>query len=499
VARLAKKKKTARRPSQPQGENARQDARRPSGHQAGAPRRPQQPGGPAQHPQASRHGLQRASGGVPPADAFNNLKRRPPPNLPGPGREEHHEPPAGPYSHGGKRGKAVRMPAPAQPPPKAPKRPQKPKKPVNPAKRRRRRRLAAILALLVVVGIGVWLSFTLLFKIETFELKGDTRYTLDEVSTVFAFEPGESMFGFSAGSAQKRIEAQLPYIETVKVRRKLPSTIIFEVAEATEAYCLPWEDGYAIVSSKLKVPRTTDTAPHDLMRIEGLSWLEVTPGQPLALQEAALTLDTSASKAASKAASSSAASSSVPDSSQAASDTSDTSTSQTDDPPQSTGAGTGDDTQPDTGDGGDEPRGDGADPDDPTGDDTGTGSDTSDGSDISASVPDSTPPPEPEPEPVVLSEDPVGSYEAMELLLEALAAAGLEEVGVLNVADPLNLRIVWQGRITLELGPKSGMDEKLAAAQVLLAGGQGLISERDKGTLDMRYYLSTGQSYFKPS
>lgn len=488
VAWLAKKKKAAGRPTQPPSSSPRQDGRRPTGHGAGTARPPQQPGAPAQPPQTNRHGMQRASGGVPPADAFDNLKRRPPPNLPGPGREPE-APVASPSTQKGTRGKTVRMPAPA--PTQPPKARKKPKRPVNPAKRRRRRRLAAVLALLVVVGIGVWLSLTLLFKIESFELKGDTRYTLEEVSNVFAFEPGESMFSFSAGNAQKRIEAQLPYVETAKVRRKLPSTIIFEVTEATEAYCLPWEDGTAIVSSKLKVLRTTDTAPDGLMRIEGLSWLQVTPGQPLALQEAAYTLDASTASSASKAASQSASDTSLPASSQAASDTS---TSQTEDPEQGTDTPTS--TPPGAGAAGDDTQG----TEDSTGDDTGAGTDDPDASDSTASTPvSSAPPPAPEPDPPALSTDPVASFEAMELLLETLAADGLEDVNVLNVADPLNLRIVWQGRITVELGPKSGMEEKLAAAQVLLAGGQGLIGERDKGTLDMRYYLSTGQSYFKPS
>ncbi|MGD9560404.1 MAG: cell division protein FtsQ/DivIB, partial [Oscillospiraceae bacterium] len=312
--------------------------------------------------------------------------------------------------------------------------------------------------LAALVEVGIWLSFTLLFKISGFELQGEAPYpySVEEVAGVFGLEPGDNMFGFSASGAEKRIETALPYIEEVSVRRKLPSTIVFRVVQAREAYCLPADGGFAVLSDKMKVLRTSEAAVDGLMVINGLGNLIAEVGQPLALDEAgAEAVASAAAVAASAAAAMSTAPQSVPPESAPAES----------EAPASDAAG--DQSQP--------------------------GAENSEAPPVSVAP---APPVQQRPE---TTQDPAASFEAMQALLAALAEVGFTEVEAIDVADALDLEMHWGGRITVQLGPKSGLVEKLATALVLLTDdGQDLVAESDKGILDMRYYLDTGQAYFRP-
>ena len=105
-----------------------------------------------------------------------------------------------------------------------------------------------------------------------------------------------------------------------------------------------------------------------------------------------------------------------------------------------------------------------------------------------------------------MTEEDYDAYEEERENYAELAAAGgqssssgRDEIDWVDVGDPLHLKFRWQGRVTVLLGPKTGLDEKMKTVVVLLTDTtQDLISATDRGTLDMTYYLSNGQSYFRP-
>lgn len=394
---------------------------------------------------ASRGGAQR-SGNVPGKDAFQNVKKRPPPNLPG-YEEEYQEylrqrgaanppPPEAPPRRNSERkkakGKAARpekQPAkPAWPqggrsggrapaenrqrPAPEPVRERKPPKPVNPAKRRRNRRIAAILGIVVLIGAGLWFSFGMLFKIELYSVQGESPYAKEEIVAAFRPEEGDNLFSFSGKTEADKIEEQLPYIEELTIRRRLPSTVVFQVIAAEEKYTMKKDKGYAVLSTTRKVLRFADKKPGGLIEIRGLENVVVEEGNPLAnsgdVQKPVILDDSSSSSATTK-------------------DT----------------AATGD-------------------------------SDT-----------------------IVEAADPI---ELLDTLLLALETSGIEDVNWVNVEDDLNLQFRWDKRITVKLGAKSNLEEKLEFVKVLLTDPeQDEIKKNDKGTLDVSAYpLASDRVWFQP-
>jgi hypothetical protein len=315
--------------------------------------------------------------------------------------------------------------------------------------------VAAVGAVLAVVAMGAVLSVNLLFKIEKYDLQGESPYGLERLVAAFGHAPGDNMYGFSVAAAAGRITSELPYVESVTIRRRLPSTIVFRVSAAEEGYYLEWADGYVVLSTRIKVLKTTGEAPEGLVRIDGLKDLAVVPGQPLALAGEAAASGVSGSEAPADSAT-----------------------------PASGGSGPAGE---EASGGGEEASGGGEGASGGGEGASGGGEGASEGGEAPV---EAAPPAEATPD---------ERLAALDVMLRALEASGLKDVTWLKVGDPLNLRFRWQDRVTVKLGPRSGMEEKMAATVVLLTDGeQNLIDPMDSGTLDMSYYLSTGRSYFAP-
>lgn len=122
-----------------------------------------------------------------------------------------------------------------------------------------------------MIGVGVYVSVTLLFKIGKYELQGECGYTLEEIVQAFGHEQGENIFSFSAGEEEARLAQTLPYLESVRIRRRLPDTVVFIVTPAKETYSIPVAEGAAVLSEGLRILRIAAEAPAELCRLEGLT------------------------------------------------------------------------------------------------------------------------------------------------------------------------------------------------------------------------------------
>ncbi len=92
--------------------------------------------------------------------------------------------------------------------------------------------LFGLLFAVVAVTAGI-LAVTVFFKVQTIEMVGDTRYSAEELEAVLGVQPGDNLFLWGQSSGIQAVEAQFPYVDTMKVHRKLPDRLILEVAECT--------------------------------------------------------------------------------------------------------------------------------------------------------------------------------------------------------------------------------------------------------------------------
>ncbi|WP_419067582.1 cell division protein FtsQ/DivIB [Candidatus Allofournierella excrementavium] len=158
-------------------------------------------------------------------------------------------------------------------------------------RRRRRRRWLAFFFVVFLMAVGFILSVTVLFKVKHIVVENLDKttpantgiYTEDAILGALAVPLEENLFGFSAAEKQAEMELQLPYLETIKVRRRLPDTVVVQVAPATESWCAKTDAGWAILSDGLKVLKVQTDQPADLPVITGLGVSEPTAGRFLSL------------------------------------------------------------------------------------------------------------------------------------------------------------------------------------------------------------------------
>ena len=160
-------------------------------------------------------------------------------------------------------------------------------------RRRRRRRLIAFCLFLALVVLGVALSVTVLFKVEGFRLEGPQKdtpadtgiYTEDAILAALNVPLGENIFQFSIAEKERAMAAALPYLETIRVRRSLPGTIVVRVPPAVERYALESDGGWVVLSGGLKVLKVSPDEPSGLVQVTGAEPLGPVAGYPLALAE----------------------------------------------------------------------------------------------------------------------------------------------------------------------------------------------------------------------
>lgn len=191
----------ARRGASPTGEPRRpavpfEEPRRATAPESGARRGERQAAGGETRVQRAPTG-RRADAPLPAEPVRSAPSNRPPQEHAAPGRER----PAQPQ----RPQQAMQK---KKPPKKRP--PKQPPHPLTPRQlQRRRRRRAALAGLLAVIllGIGLWASATVLFKISEIVVEtpeGDVAYDTSRITEAFGHVQGENLFGFQAKETQDR-------------------------------------------------------------------------------------------------------------------------------------------------------------------------------------------------------------------------------------------------------------------------------------------------------
>ena len=110
----------------------------------------------------------------------------------------------------------------------------------NRRRRRGRGRLGPLLALLCILAAGaaVTVGATVFFQVEKIEVAGNSRYTDEEIVAVTGIVQGDNLYRINKVKITGNLLHELPYIEGVNIRRKLPDTILVTVGECGAAACV---------------------------------------------------------------------------------------------------------------------------------------------------------------------------------------------------------------------------------------------------------------------
>ena len=155
-------------------------------------------------------------------------------------------------------------------------------------RRRLMRRLTALVMLLCVIGAGVYLTVTMLFKISSIQVQtadGVVQeaggYTSDQILQALDVHLEENIFSFDPGSKAAALEKMFPMLEDIRVERDYPGTVVVRVTEARPAWAMQTSSGWLTLSGGLKILEKDSAQPAGLPTLYGGEPVSAEPGEQL--------------------------------------------------------------------------------------------------------------------------------------------------------------------------------------------------------------------------
>lgn len=138
-------------------------------------------------------------------------------------------------------------------------------------RRRKRNRAITTVIIIFVLIVTAVLSLTVFFNITAIEINGASSvYSNDEITQSLKIEAGQNIFLFSTKKAEQEVTATLPFLDNIKIVRKLPNTIVIDITETKTSLALPYAGGCLVLSDGLKILENVSEVPDNLTKVYGL-------------------------------------------------------------------------------------------------------------------------------------------------------------------------------------------------------------------------------------
>ncbi len=131
------------------------------------------------------------------------------------------------------------------------------------------------------VILAVVLALTVFFKIDMVGVRGSNHTSASEIIRVSGVKEGDNLFLSGSKATTEKIISTFPYVEDVKIRRKLPDSFIFEVTEARLAAQTDTGDGIWLLSTGGKLLEKKDRLSDNLITVLGCVPADPKVGEPI--------------------------------------------------------------------------------------------------------------------------------------------------------------------------------------------------------------------------
>ena len=112
--------------------------------------------------------------------------------------------------------------------------------------------LYKLLSVLLICG-AIIAAMTLFFRVDNIVVTGQKRYTAEEIQAASGVELGSNMYLLNKYDVVRAITGELPYIEDIRVNRKLPDTLLIEVRESGRPFALVQDGSAWLISAGGKI------------------------------------------------------------------------------------------------------------------------------------------------------------------------------------------------------------------------------------------------------
>ncbi|WP_422486533.1 cell division protein FtsQ/DivIB [Gudongella sp. DL1XJH-153] len=146
-------------------------------------------------------------------------------------------------------------------------------------KNRKVRIYRRIVVLILVLSLLIfWSLRTKLLQIKAIQVDGNSKITTEEIVEVSEIGHGDSIIKTKVGKAEESI-VQLPYIDTVEIKRKFPGTIEILVQERVPYMQFEYNYSYAVIDSQAVLLEYSIRRNSDIPLVKGFDWEQLKPGE----------------------------------------------------------------------------------------------------------------------------------------------------------------------------------------------------------------------------
>ena len=140
------------------------------------------------------------------------------------------------------------------------------------AKAFNRRRFLLQLITVVAVVLALLFGMSIFFKVDKVKVHGADKYTLEQIMDASGIRIGENLLTLNKQRMCANIEQNLRYIQSVRVGRELPGTVIFYVTELNVTYAIRDQQGnwWRISANGKVLDQCTATDAQELTNVVGI-------------------------------------------------------------------------------------------------------------------------------------------------------------------------------------------------------------------------------------
>lgn len=137
---------------------------------------------------------------------------------------------------------------------------------------------AAFIIILLIVAMALF------FKVSEISVEGAVKYTPEEIVKASGIEEDSSILFIGTGSAEVAVKSELPYVDSVKITKKLPGTVVITVTESVAAASFTDGSGWWIMDLDGRVlEETTAAGAQGTIEIRGIAPKDPEVGESLSL------------------------------------------------------------------------------------------------------------------------------------------------------------------------------------------------------------------------
>ena len=158
-------------------------------------------------------------------------------------------------------------------------------------KKRRKKALIAVLISLLTVLIIVFSAIMafLFFKVETITVKGTvSNYSQNEIVEATGVKIKDNLLFVNKKKIEQSLVEKMPYIKTVKIEKKLPSTIIVNITQTKNEICILSDEKYYAADKDGKILAKLDVADENLPLFILPKGCSITVGKEIEIEDTVL-------------------------------------------------------------------------------------------------------------------------------------------------------------------------------------------------------------------